>query len=32
MVRQGVEPSGLRLTDVVDVPPYHYAALFEKRA
>jgi SAM-dependent methyltransferase len=29
-VRQGVEPSGLKLVDVVDVPPYHYAALFEK--
>ena len=29
-VRQGIEPSGLRLVDVADVPPYHYAALFEK--
>jgi ubiquinone/menaquinone biosynthesis C-methylase UbiE len=30
IVRQAVEPSGLKFADVVDVPPYHYAALFEK--
>jgi len=30
IVRQGVEPAGLRLVDVVEVPPYHYAALFAK--
>jgi SAM-dependent methyltransferase len=27
-----VEPAGLTLTDVVDLPPYHYAAIFEKLA
>lgn len=25
-----VEPAGLKLREVVDVPPYHYAAIFEK--
>src|SRR5215204_1663222 len=29
-VRLGVEPSGLRLADVVETPPYHYSAVFEK--
>jgi SAM-dependent methyltransferase len=29
-VKLGVEPSGLRLVDVVEIPPYHYAAVFEK--
>ena len=31
-VKLGVEPSGLRLVDVVETPPYHYAAVFEKEA
>lgn len=30
VVRQAVETSGLRLAGVVDMPPYHYAAVFEK--
>ncbi len=30
-VRLGVEPLGLRLVDVVETPPYHYAAVFEKK-
>lgn len=25
-----VEPAGLKLTEVVELPPYHYAAIFEK--
>jgi protein-L-isoaspartate O-methyltransferase len=29
-VKTGVEPAGLRLSDVLEIPPYHYAALFEK--
>lgn len=31
-VKLDVEPSGLRLIDVVETPPYHYAAVFEKKA
>lgn len=27
-----VTPSGLRLRDVIELPPYHYAAVFEKDA
>lgn len=27
-----VEPAGLRLTEVVDLPPYHYGAVFVKPA
>jgi len=27
-----VEPSGLRLRDIVEVPPYHYAAIFQRTA
>ncbi len=27
-----VEPSGLQLAELVDVPPYHYGAVFEKSA
>lgn len=26
-----VEPSGLKLRELVEVPPYHYAAVFERR-
>lgn len=29
-VRLAVESSGLRLVHVVEIPPYHYAAVFEK--
>jgi SAM-dependent methyltransferase len=29
-VRIGVEPSGLKLIDVLEIPPYHYAAIFAK--
>ena len=31
-VRRSVEPAGLRLAEVVEIPPYHYAAVFEKAA
>lgn len=31
-VKLGVEPSGLKLASVVQTPPYHYAAVFEKEA
>jgi len=27
-----VEPSGLKGSNIVEVPPYHYAAIFEKSA
>ena len=27
-----VEPAGLKLREIVDVPPYHYGAIFEKLA
>jgi len=29
-VKVAVEPSGLRMVEVLEVPPYHYAAIFEK--
>lgn len=29
-VKAGVEPAGLRLREVLEIPPYHYAAIFEK--
>jgi len=25
-----VEPAGLGLADVIELPPYHYGAIFEK--
>jgi len=28
--KQVVEPAGLREVQVIDVGPYHYAAIFEK--
>jgi protein-L-isoaspartate O-methyltransferase len=31
-VREAVETSGLTMTSVLDIPPYHYAALFQKPA
>jgi hypothetical protein len=31
-VRAAVAPAGLRLVRVVDLPPYHYAAIFERPA
>jgi len=31
-VKLAVEPSGLRLVDVLEIPPYHYSAVFEKKA
>ncbi len=27
-----VEPSGLKLCEVVEIPPYHYGVIFEKRS
>jgi ubiquinone/menaquinone biosynthesis C-methylase UbiE len=29
-VKLAVEPSGLRTVDILEVPPYHYAAIFER--
>ena len=29
-VRAVVEPAGFQLTDLVELPPYHYGAIFEK--
>jgi ubiquinone/menaquinone biosynthesis C-methylase UbiE len=29
-VKAAVEPSGLTLTEALDIPPYHYGAVFEK--
>jgi len=31
-VVQTVEPAGLTPIKVVEIPPYHYAALFEKQS
>ena len=30
VVKIAVEPSGLKLKDVVEIPPYHYGAIFER--
>ncbi len=29
-VRAAVEPAGFQLSDLVELPPYHYAAIFQK--
>jgi hypothetical protein len=29
-VATAIEPAGLNLVDVVELPPYHYGAIFEK--
>jgi protein-L-isoaspartate O-methyltransferase len=30
VVKHDVEPAGLKLADVLEIPPYHYAAIFER--
>ena len=32
ITKAAVEPSGLKGSNIVEVPPYHYAAIFEKSA
>lgn len=32
VVRNAVEPSGLKLKEVIEIPPYHYCAIFERSA
>ena len=32
VVKLAIEPAGLILADLVETPPYHYAAVFEKKA
>lgn len=30
-LREVVEPAGFRLADMIELPPYHYGAIFQKR-